>query len=200
MTKTTPSGGSGTPSGKRDIQVEILKAVAAPLALAALHEATKLAKAMADRRGKPRSRNEAIYRDVYKVRVIGETALSLDNESVRDERQHMVEEAVGLRDALHEQLPSLRLSSAAQKSGLLDAVQTAVGDIDRLVAAMSKWAVKSSDESESLSLQRAVGALRASEDALLTRVHRTHRRRSWRRGEETTADGKPDGERETAEG
>lgn len=197
MTGTSSQGG-GTPSGKHDIRVEIVKAVAGPLAVAALGGAAKFAKAVADRRGTPRSRNEAIYRNVYRVRVIGETALSLDNEGARDERQGMVAEAVGLRDALHEELPSLRLSAAAQKSGLLDAVQTAVGDVDRLVAAMSKWAVNSSDEGESLALQRAVAALGASEDALLLRVRGVRRRRSGRRGEGSTADGKPDGGGKTA--
>jgi hypothetical protein len=176
-TPTTRRGGT--------IGAVVLGAVAAPLATAALEQATKLAKAMADRRGKPKLRNEVIYRNLDKVRVIGEAALTLDSEGHDDERQRLVVESAVLRDALHEQLVDLQLSSAAQKPDLLDAAQTAIGDADRLVAVLNKWALNSSDAGQTRALQQAVQAITASENALLSCMKKAHRglqRKGQKRG------------------
>jgi len=155
----------------------VVTAVAAPLAKAAFDQAAKLPKAMADRRRKPRLRNEAIYRRLDKVRVIGEAALALEKEGSNDERQRLAADSAALRDALHEILADFRLSSGARKSDVLDAAQTAVRDVDRLVAVLSKWALNSSDASHMRALQEAVRAVDASENALLTCMDKTRRGR-----------------------
>jgi hypothetical protein len=146
------------------------------LAKAALDQAAKLPGAIADWRRKPRLRNEAIYRRLDKVRVIGEAALALGNEGSNDDRQRMATDATAIRDSLHEILADLRLSSAAQKSDVVDAVQTAVRDADLLVAALNKWSLNSADSSQTRALQHAVRAVEASENALLASMGKTRRR------------------------
>ena len=147
-----------------------MTAIVAPLANAAIQQAAKLPKAIADRRRRPRLRNEAIYRRLDKARVIGEGALAMDKDGPNDKRQRTATEAAAHRDALHEVLADFRLSSSAQKSDVLDAAQTAVRDVDRLVAGLNKWALNSSDSSNTRALQWAVEALNASENALLARM------------------------------
>lgn len=181
----------GSPLNKQTIGVMILSAAAAPLVKAALEHAEKVPQVIAARRKKPKLRNEAIYRHVYKVRVIGETALALDNEGSNDERRQIVADSAALRDALHDQLADLRLSSAAQKSDVLDAAQTAIRDTDRLVATLNRWALNSSDASQVSALQQAVRALEASENALLSCMGKNRRWRP-RKGEDSrTSDGEP---------
>jgi hypothetical protein len=158
---------SGGPFSKQALGAAVVTAIAAPLANAAIQQAAKLPKAIADRRKRPRLRNEAIYRRLDKARVIGEGALAMDKDSPNDERQRMATEAATLRDALHEILVDFRLSSSAQKSNVLDAAQTAVRDVDRLVAELNKWALNSSDSSITRALKQAVEAVHTSENALL---------------------------------
>jgi len=182
---------SGSPLNKQTIGVMILTAAATPLVKAALEHAEKVPQVIAARRRKPKLRNEAIYRHVYKVRVNGEAALALDDGASNDERQRLVADSAALRDALHDQLADLRLSSAAQKSDLLDAAQTAIRDTDRLVAALNKWALNSSDASQASALQQAVRALEVSENALLSRLGKNHRWRPRKGGDDHTSDGEP---------
>lgn len=144
----------------------------------AVSGATKPLTKMVDQRKKNRLRNEAIYRLLDKVRVIGEAALALGDEAHDDERQRMVKDSAALRDALHEQLADLRLSSGAQKSEVLDAIQVAIADADRLVTALNKWALNSSNARPTTALQEAVGALDISENALLSALDKSRRKRS----------------------
>lgn len=148
----------------------------------AVDGATKPLTAMVDKRKQNRLRNEAIYRLLDKVRVIGEAALALGDDAHNDERQRIVKDSAALRDALHEQLADLRLSSGAQKSEVLDAIQTATADADRLVTALNRWALNSSDAGQTTTLGEAVGVLDASENALLSALDKTRRGRP-RKGE-----------------
>jgi hypothetical protein len=75
----------------------------------------------------------------------------------------MARDAAALRNALQEILADLRLSSTAHKSDVLYTAQTAVRDVDRLVAALNKWAPNSANESHLQTLQQAVRAVDASE-------------------------------------
>lgn len=178
MTSNNPSDKppSGSPLNKQTIGVMLLSAAAAPLANAAIQQAAKIPQAMAARRSKPKLRNEALYYHVYKARVIGEAALSLDSESSDDERQRMVTDSTTLRNALHDQLAALRVSYAGQPSDVLDAAQTAARDVDRLVTALNKWAPNPSGGGQAQALEQAVQAVDASENALLSRLGKTHRR------------------------
>ena len=182
---------SGSPLNKQAIGVMILTAAATPLVKAALEHAEKVPQLIAARHRKPKLRNEAIYRHVYKVRVNGEAALALDDGGSTDERQRLVADSAALRDALHDQLADLRLSSAAQKSDVLDAAQTAIRDTDRLVAALNRWALNSSDASQVVALQQAVRALEVSENALLSCLGKNHRRRPRKGEDDHTSDGEP---------
>ncbi len=139
MTDDNPSNkqASGSPLNRQTIGVMILTAAATPLVKAAVEHAEKVPQAIAARRRKPKLRNEAIYRHVYKVRVNGEAALALDNGDSNDERQRLVADSAALRDALHDQLADLRLSSVTQKSDVLDAAQTAIRDTDHLPRAVT---------------------------------------------------------------
>lgn len=183
MTEGGPSNkpASGGPFSRQAIGAAVVTALAAPLAKAAFDQAAKLPKAVADRRRKPRLRNEAIYRRLDKVRVIGEAALALDNEGLNDERQRMAADAAALRDSLHEILADFRLSSSAQKSDVLDTAQTAIRDVDRLVAALNKRALNSPDSSQASALEQAVQAVDASENALLAGMGKPRRERPSKR-------------------
>jgi hypothetical protein len=178
MTSDNPSDkqSSGSPLNKQTIGAMLLTAAAAPLANAAIQQAAKIPQAMAARRSRPKLRNEAIYHHVYKARVIGEAALSLDSEGSDDERQRMVTDSTTLRNALHDQLAALRVSYAGQQSDVLDAAQTAAKDVDRLVAALNKWALSPSGAGQAQALEQAVQAVDASENALLSRMGKTQRR------------------------
>ena len=193
MTDDNPSNkqASGNPFNRQTIGVMILTAAATPLVKAAVENAEKVPRAIAARRRKPKLRNEAIYRHVYKVRVNGEAALALDNGDSNDERQRLVVDSAALRDALHDQLADLRLSSVSQKSDVLDAAQTAVRDTDHLVAALNRWALNSSDASRASALQQAVRALEASENALLSCMGKNHRWRLRKGEDDHTPDGEP---------
>jgi hypothetical protein len=162
----------------------VATAIAAPLATAALDQAAKLVRAMADRRGQPRSGGEAVYRYLDKMRVIGETALSMDDESPGDDRQRIVADSGALRDALHEELADLRLSSTARGSDVLDAAQRAVADADRLAAALYKWALRPADASQAHAVNEALQAIGASQDALLSCIGSARRGRP-KKGETT---------------
>jgi hypothetical protein len=153
--------------------------------------ATKPLTAMVDRRRNNRLRNETIYRLLDKVRVIGETALALGDDAQNDERQRIVKDSAAVRDALHERLADLRLSSGTQKSEVLDAIQAAIADADRLVTALNKWAPNSSNAKQTTALRGAVQALNASEDALLAALDKTGRRRSSKGENGSASDGRP---------
>jgi hypothetical protein len=178
MTSDNPSDkqSSGSPLNKQTIGVMLLTAAATPLANAAIQQAAKIPQAISARRSKPKLRNEAIYYHVYKARVIGEAALSLDSEGSDDERQRMVTDSTILRNELHDQLAALRVSYAGQQSDVLDAAQTAAKDVDRLVAALNKWALSPSGAGQAQALEQAVQAVDASENALLSRMGKTPRR------------------------
>jgi hypothetical protein len=60
MAEGSPSNRPG-PFSKQALGAMVVSALIAPLTKAALEQAAKLPKAMADRRRKPRLRNEAIY-------------------------------------------------------------------------------------------------------------------------------------------
>ncbi len=148
----------------------------------AIKGAAKPFQGKADQRRKNKLRNEDIYRLLNKVRVIGEAALALGDEAQDDERQRMVKESAALRGALHEQLADLRLSSGVQKSEVLDAIHTAIAGADRLVTALNKWALSSPGSGRTSALREAVQALDASQNALLSTLDKTRRRRP-RKGE-----------------
>ena len=153
--------------------------------------ATKPLTKMVDQRRNNRLRNEAIYRLLDKVRVIGEAAVALGDEAHNDERQRMVKDSAALRDALHEQLADLRLSSGAQKSEVLDAIQIAIADADRLVTALNKWALNTSDAGQTTLQRDMVRALDTSENALLAALDKTRRRRPGKGENGHVPDDKP---------
>lgn len=143
----------------------------------AVTHATKPITGIVDQRRKNRLRNEDIYRLVDKLRVIGEAAVALGEDAGNDERQRIAKDSASLRDALHEQLAELRLSSRAQRSEVLDAIQRAVADADRLVIALNRWAMNSSVAGSSSALLEVTRALDASENALLSALDKSRRRR-----------------------
>lgn len=119
--------------------------------------------------------------------------LARGNEALSDERQRAVADAVALRDALHEQLLDLHVSAAARKSGVLDVMEPAVQDADRLMAALNKWALKPMDTKRPPALLEAVRALAASENALRSHLEKSRRRRAGKEQNGHTADGKSTG-------
>lgn len=166
----------GRPLNKQTIGGILLSAAAAPLVNAAIQQAAKISQDIATRRTKPKLRSEAIYRHLDKVRVVGEAALLLENDGSNEERQRIVTDSTVLRDALHEQLAELRLSSGGQKSDVLDAAQAATRDVDRLVAVLSKWALNASGIDQIRALEQAIRAVDASENVLLSCMGNTQRR------------------------
>jgi len=147
---------------------------------------------VAKTRRNPRLRSVAIYRLLHKLRVIGEDALALENEGLNDERQRVVTDAAALRDALHDQLLDLHVSAAARKSGVLDVIEPAVKDADRLMTALNKWALNPATR-RSPALLEAVRALAVSENALRSHLEQSRRRRARKEQSGRTADGKPTG-------
>jgi hypothetical protein len=182
-----------TPSSRRAIG----GVVASLLGAVAVDQGRKLADYMIERRKILRAPSEAVYRDLVKLRLVGEAALTLDKESSSVERQRRVVESTNLRDRLHEQLADWRLSSAAQRSDLLGAAQTAVDEADRLVAVLNKWALHPSDADQTKALQQAVQAVAASANALISGMEKAQRGR-LRRGEKgDTSNDKPRRQRRT---
>lgn len=171
------------PKSASTVKDAALRAAGTAIVGIAIQQSGKIFKRLADSRKDPKSRYVAIYHHIDKVRNIGEKALTLDGKSSADDRQRMVAQSAALCDALHEQLAALRLSLATQKTGMLDtAARTATKDADDLATALSRWALNSSDASQTLALQQAVRAINASEDALVSFLGKAPRKRPWERG------------------
>jgi hypothetical protein len=184
MTGQTPSFKPGKTFGDKAAET-----LAVAIVGIALTQSGKLVKRMADSRKAPKSRYVTIYHDIDKVRNIGEKALTLGDKGPADERQRMVAQSAVLCDTLHEQLAALRLSPATQKTSMLDtAARTAIKDADSLTVALNRWALNSSDVTQTHTLQQAVVAIDASEDALVSFLGKTPRKRPWQRGKEHSSD------------
>jgi hypothetical protein len=178
MTGQTPP-----PKPANTVKNAALQAAGSAMVGIAIQQTGKIFKRLADSRKVPKSRYVAIYHHIDKVRNIGEKALTLDSNGPADERQRMVAQAAALCDALHEQLAALRLSSATQKTGMLDTTaRAAIKDADGLAAALNRWALNSSDASQTQALQQAVRAIDASEDALVSFLGKAPRGRPRERG------------------
>jgi hypothetical protein len=178
MTGQTPF-----PKPTNTVKNAALQAAGTAMVGIAIQQTGKIFKRLSDTRKDPKSRYVAIYHHLDKVRNIGEKALTLDSKGPADERQRMVAQSAALCDAMHEQLAALRLSPATQKTGTLDtAARTAIKDADGLAAALNRWALNSSDASQTQTLQQAVRALDASEDALVSFLGKVPRRRRWEKG------------------
>ena len=184
MTEQTPRSKPASTIGNAAAQ-----ALGSAIVGVAIQQAGKLVKRMADSRSGPKSRYLTIYHHIDKVRNIGEKALALGDEGPAEERQRMVAQSAELCDALHEQLAVLRLSPTPEKASMLDsAARSAIKDADSLAAALTKWALNSSDTSLSQTLQEAVQAIDASEDALVSFLGKVPRRRPWEKGNERSPD------------
>ena len=167
-----------------------LQALGGALVGLAFQQTGKLVKRMADRRKHPML-YVAIYHNIDKVRNIGEKALTLDGKGAADQRQRMAAQSAALCDALHEQLAALRLLPAAQKTAILDTVaRTAIKDADSLAAALNKWALNTSDASQTRTLRQAVLAIDASEDTLISSLGKAPRNRPWKRKNQRNPDDK----------
>jgi len=187
MTGQTPSFKPGKIIGDKAAE-----ALGAAIVGIALTQSGKLVKRMADSRKAPKAHYVTIYHHIDKVRNIGEKALTLGDKDPADERQRMVAQSAALCDALHEQLAALRLSPATQKTSMLDtAARTAIKDADSLAVALNRWALNSSDASLTQTVQQAVVAIDASEDALVSFLGKTPRKRPWQRGKEHSSDDNP---------
>jgi hypothetical protein len=171
------------PKSAGTVKDAALRAAGGAIVGIAIQQSGKIFKHLTDSRKDPKSRYVAIYHHIDKVRNIGEKALALDGKGSADERQRMVAQSAALCDAVHEQLAALRLSPATQKTGMLDtAARTAIKDADDLATALSRWALNSSDASQTPALQQAVRAVNASEDALVSFLGKAPRKRPWERG------------------
>jgi hypothetical protein len=146
----------------------VLGIVAPLVTQQAVDRATKFARGAAEQRGQLRECGGAIYRHLDKVRVIGETALTLDDDSPSEVRQPLAAEAAALRDSLHAQMADFRLLAAARKLVVLDVAQAALVESDRLVTELRRWSLRTRDASPTEALRHAVQSLAASQSALLS--------------------------------
>ena len=71
------------------------------------------------------------------------------------------------------------------------AARTAIKDADSLSAALNKWALNTSDASQTRALRQAVLAIDASEDTLISFLGKAPRSRPWERKNQRSPEDKP---------